>query len=192
MEEWRTIAGYEGLYEVSNYGRIKSLQGKTPRILIPSNNSKGYLRVSLWDRNGKHKRRFVHRVVAEAFLEHDKMSNVVNHLDFNPHNNNADNLEWTTQKLNIQYSNNAGRFVRTDIWKKHLRETNEKNGKAVIGTSLDGMHELFFICLNDVKNSGFQPSCVCNCCNGIRTTHKGYTWRYATRKESWQVKEVKD
>jgi hypothetical protein len=91
----------------------------------------------------------------------------------------VDNLEWTTQKGNMHHSIHAGRFDRTASWLGHLRVYNEENGRSVVGTNVITGHEVIFKCLNDCRDAGFQPSCVCNCCQGKRKSHKGYTWRYA-------------
>ena len=188
MEKWKQITGYS-LYQVSTKGRIKSFKNSKERILKPKENSKGYLRVALVRDDGKKKLLFVHRLVAETFIPHKRSLNVVNHLDFNPLNNDVKNLEWTTQKENMRYSFKAGRFARTDEWRNRYRQTCEKKGRSVIGTSIEYEKEMFFICLNDVKTKGFQASCVCNCCKGIRKTHKGYTWRYATPQEIERLKQ---
>lgn len=120
-EEWRAVKGYEGLYEVSNLGRIKNLtswNGKEhiykPHILKGSIQRMpgGYNRiiVTLKRGDGKRGKDFkVHRLVAEAFVEKRQGCNVVNHKDFNPLNNRADNLEWTTDYENHLYSTERGR-----------------------------------------------------------------------------------
>lgn len=188
-EVWKPVAGHEDHYEVSNLGNVRSLSGvvkrgcgyyfKNGRVLKQLANNHGYMYVYL--RFGVCKKSYVHRLVAEAFFPNrDPNANtVVNHIDFNPKNNRADNLEWTTDKGNVQHSLRAGRYERTDAWLSHLREYNEKNGKAVIGRSVFTGEEITFKCLNDCREAGFQPSCVCNCCQGKRRSHKGYTWRYA-------------
>lgn len=191
MEVWKEISGYENMYAVSNQGRVVSLnrvqKDKNGRIrkyagkiLIPHPNSCGYLRVQL-NRDGKMKSYFIHRLVALHFVENPSESenNVVNHLDSNFLNNNADNLEWTTHKGNAQHAKAHGRLDRTPAWLQHLRESHEKNGRSVIGTSLYTGKSIYFICLNDSRTAGFNPSCVCACCKGERKTHKGYSWRYA-------------
>jgi hypothetical protein len=119
-EIWKPVKGYEGKYEVSNLGRIKSLYGWNGHKLVKREYiTYGYLqkmksnynrkRACLVDFHGKRKEVFVHRVVAEAFVDHPKGCDVVNHKDFNPLNNAADNLEWTTNLENHKYSTKAGR-----------------------------------------------------------------------------------
>ncbi len=191
MEEWKDIRGYEGLYVISNHGRVSSLNrisidkngrmvSYKGKMLLPQPNSSGYLRVQL-KHNGTTQYYFVHRLVALHFVEnpYPDCYAVVNHLDSNHLNNKADNLEWTTHYGNNHHAIKNGRMKRTKEWLQHLRESNEKNGRAVIATNIVTGEVLHFVCLNDCKTAGFQPSCVCNCCQGIRKSHKGYTWRYA-------------
>ena len=102
MEVYRTVQGYEGLYEISNYGRVKSLNynrtGKE-RIMKPAANTKGYLCVGLF-KDGKMKSHRVHRLVASAFIENPDELPEVNHKDEDKTNNCANNLEWCLHKDN--------------------------------------------------------------------------------------------
>lgn len=195
MEVWKDIVGFEGVYQISNQGKVKSLartqtdsKGRTvhykEKLLKLLPNSHGYLRVVLKS-NGEIERWFVHRLVATHFVEnpHPELYTVVNHRDSNFMNNCEENLEWTTVRGNMRHAYQNGRMNRTSDWLKHLRETNEKNGSAVIGTNEKTGEMICFVCLNDCEKAGFQPSCVCNCCKGIRQTHKGFRWRYATPDE---------
>ena len=191
MEIWKPIKGFEGLYDVSNYGRIRSKDRiqKVPlgrqgivhgKILKLQPNSRGYLRIQLYNKRGEKMYFFVHRLVAQTFIENPQNLPVVNHLDFDYTNNRADNLEWTTLKGNMQYSSIHGRLKRTKQWL-----INQKNaldlvmGKSVIGTNETTGETIFFKALNDCAKSGFQPSCVSNCCTGKRKQHLGFTWRFA-------------
>lgn len=101
MEKWKDIKGLDGLYKVSNQGRILSLKNKRPIILKPIINNTGYKQVSL---NGV--KYLVHRLVAIAFLKNPSKYKVINHKDENPKNCNVDNLEWCSQSYNMLYSNN--------------------------------------------------------------------------------------
>lgn len=109
MEVWKDIEGYEGLYQVSNMGRVKSL-GATNRvgwhlrekILKQTIEPKGYLKVGL-RKNNKIQTVRVHRLVANAFLPNPFNLPQVNHKDENKTNNHVENLEWCTNKYNNNY-----------------------------------------------------------------------------------------
>ena len=105
-EEWRDIGGYEGLYQVSNLGRVRSLRDKNNKkrelILKPKIMRNGYLKVDLC-KNGKQKTFTVHRLVATVFISNPKNFPVVNHKDENKLNNNVSNLEWCTVLYNNCY-----------------------------------------------------------------------------------------
>ena len=111
MEEYRDIKGYEGIYQVSNYGRVKSLSRKAlngrtvkERILKQNIGDVGYYNVTLC-KDGNHQTFRVHRLVAEAFLPNNNNHPYINHKDENKLNNNVDNLEWCTETYNQVYSN---------------------------------------------------------------------------------------
>lgn len=190
MEIWKDIKGYEGMYQISNFGNVRSLprtqRNQNGRVvkhkgkeLSPLPNSRGYLRVNL--KGDANKRYFVHRLVAIHFVANQEPEKytVVHHLDSNPLNNKATNLKWTTIEGNNHYAIADGRMKRTHAWLSNLRKSNEKNGKSVIGENIQTGETITFVCLNDCRTLGFQPSCVCDCCNGKRKSHKGYWWKYA-------------
>ena len=101
MEVWKDIAGYEGLYQVSNFGRIKSFYTGRIMRLAPAKN--GYLVVNL-TKSGKQKVYSVHRLVAGTFLAPDSHKTFVNHKNGNKHDNRLDNLEWCTKSENAVHS----------------------------------------------------------------------------------------
>ena len=111
-EEWRPVKDYEGLYEVSNHGRVRRIKKwdghskffQCCEIRRATDNGYGYLIISL-SKQHKKQNHYVHRMVAEAFIENPNRYPQVNHLDYNTKNNFADNLEWCTAKQNTQYSN---------------------------------------------------------------------------------------
>lgn len=109
MEEWRDIKGYEGLYQVSNLGRVKSLArktnnqyGKKERLMTQKLDKDGYKRVGL-NKNGKQIYYGVHRLVAQAFISNPNNYPQINHKDENKSNNKVDNLEWCDGKYNQNY-----------------------------------------------------------------------------------------
>lgn len=114
MEEWKSIPGYEDLYEVSSYGRVKSLEisyirrngimdHKPEIILTPKNNGTGYFTVCLY-KNKTHKYYLIHRLVAIAFLPNPDNLPCVNHKDEDKTNNNVNNLEWCSHRYNSNYN----------------------------------------------------------------------------------------
>lgn len=123
IEEWRPIEGYEGLYEVSSYGRVRSLdryvKGKGYRlhkgkVLIPVKSKLGYLQLNLYY-NGKRHQSKIHRLVAQAFLPNPDNLPMINHKDEDKTNNNVDNLEWCSAKYNVNYGTSRIRAKETAI-----------------------------------------------------------------------------
>lgn len=179
-EVWKRIKGYEKYYKISNTGKIKSLRKN--RLMKLQENNKGYFTIYLKNDVKKNKF-FVHRLVAEHFLSKPINYNIVNHLDCNPKNNNVENLEWTNAKGNSEYMCKLGRNKRTTEWKKRLKESLIKNmGKRVIAEGIYSKQIIRFESINSVKEFGFQPSCVSNCCNNKRRQHLGYFWRFENEK----------
>lgn len=114
MEIWRPVTGYENVYEVSDLGNVRRSLSEKPhdgtypgRMLRPFN-SYGYRRVILCSKN-KTKKFFVHRLVAQAFIPNPTNLPIINHLNFDRSDNRISNLEWCTQKRNMQHSIQAGR-----------------------------------------------------------------------------------
>lgn len=112
-EIWKEVSGWEGLYAVSNLGRIKSLRTKGRGIVKPNHilsqrlNRQGYPYVNL-ARSGKYKTVYVHRLVGIAFVENKNNYQFLNHMDGNKSNNNASNLEWVTAQENILHARETG------------------------------------------------------------------------------------
>lgn len=113
MEIWKDILGYEGVYMVSNKGNIKRLVGYRARKerVLNKNMARDYYTVTLC-KNAVHDCRMIHKIVAQHFVENPLNKPQVNHIDNNPTNNCAENLEWTTQKENIQHALKCGRIYR--------------------------------------------------------------------------------
>ena len=120
MEEeiWKDIEGFEGLYQVSNLGRVKSLvrpYRRTEKIITATPNTAGYLIVGL-RRPGSVKSMLVHRLVMQAFEPIDNSDEMsVNHKDFNITNNRLENLEWCTYEYNLRHSYDTGLFNKAKI-----------------------------------------------------------------------------
>jgi len=117
QEIWKDIKGYEGAYQVSNLGRVKSLTRKVKtfngfrttkgQLLKPLKTNRGYYRVDL-KQNQKDKYISIHRLVAEAFIPNPNKYLIINHKDNDPSNNAVDNLEWCTQSYNVKYAYQYG------------------------------------------------------------------------------------
>lgn len=104
-EEWREIPKYDGAYFISNFGRVLSLHNDTAHLLKPIENKDGYYQVSLY-RDGKHRTRLIHQLVAHAFLTQEKPNqNEVHHRDRQRHNNRADNLIFVSRAEHIMLHN---------------------------------------------------------------------------------------
>lgn len=138
MEEWKDIKWYEGLYQVSNLGRVKSLpkdvfvsnptftgyRHTKEKILKPSKNGAGYQVVILCNNNKKYQV-YVHRLVAQAFIPNPNNLPEVNHKDENPLNNIVDNLEWCTHKYNGNYGTVNMRKRNKQLGFKHSEKTKQ-------------------------------------------------------------------
>ena len=188
IEQWRTAIYdgeiYEGLYKVSNLGRILSLNyrntGKA-KLMTPVENTNGYFQVGL-SKNGETKKCLVHRLVAETFLENPENLPEVNHKDENKTNNfvflNEDgtvnkeksNLEWKTHRDNINHGTRNERVAKAN--------TNGKCSKKVLQLSLSGDLICEWESTRECERNGFDHSNVTRCCNGKQKTYKGFRFEY--------------
>lgn len=124
MEIWKSIKDYEGLYEVSNLGMVKSLKFGKERVLKPSIDSSGYYSVVLSDKiKGKSKR--IHQLVAESFLNHTSCGHklVVDHINDNPLDNRVENLQVVTQRYNTRKTQgNYSSKYKGVCWSKNAKK----------------------------------------------------------------------
>ena len=161
-EVWKNIEGYEKLYQISNFGRVKSLNynrtGKE-KILKPSKDKDGYLHVGLC-KNGKAKFFRVHRLVCSAFLENPENLPQVNHKDENKENNHVDNLEWVSPKENINYGTR-----------------NEKMSKPIIQYTKEGVFIREWVSTITASKQ-LKIHHISECCKGKRKTCGGFLWKY--------------
>ena len=174
-EEWRDVAGYEGLYQVSSEGHVKSLERKVPkwdgertvkeRILKPRTDHYGYLLVSLCA-GGKSKTLKVHRLVCEAFHDNPENKLDVNHINENKTDNRACNLEWSTRKKNC---NHGTRNVRMAIAKSRPIAQYTLNGKLL---------KVWPSTAEVERRAGFDHSAISKAANGNRKIAYGFIWKY--------------
>lgn len=188
IEIWRTAVYdgivYEGLYKVSNFGRILSLNYKNTgksKLMTPVEDTDGYLRVRL-RKNGKGKTCKVHRLIAETFLPNTEGKPQVNHKDEDKTNNfvflNEDgtvnkkksNLEWSTPKENSNHGTRNERIAKAMI--------NGKLSKPVLQFTLDGEFIREYPSVSECERNGFNHQHVSECCNGKRKSHKGFRFMY--------------
>ncbi|MGH1874003.1 NUMOD4 domain-containing protein [Enterococcus casseliflavus] len=127
QEEWQPVQGHGGLYEVSSLGRVKSFITSKPKILSGSKDKDGYIKIGLKDHEGNLKWYQVHRLVALAFIPNPKNKGTVNHINEVKRDNRVENLEWCTQKENINHGTRNKRVG--EKLKKPVRAT---NGSEVI------------------------------------------------------------
>ena len=176
-EEWRDIKGFEGLYQVSNLGRVKSLNyrrtGKEG-ILKGKDNGKGYLFVQLY-KEGKVEKPLVHRLVATAFLENPDNLPEVNHKDEKPENNCVDNLEWCSHSYNNTYNDKA---------KKAGKKTAEKLSKPVFSVNKESGLIMWWQSAREAERcTGINNSSIIQCCKGKYHSAGNHIWFYADDNE---------
>lgn len=189
MEEeiWKDIPEYEGLYQVSNYGRVKSLNYNRmgeERILKPFKNKFGYLLITLSKKNRqKHFR--VHKLVALAFIPNDNPIEKieVNHLDENKENNHVDNLCWCSHIENCNYCSRNERIGKSKKGQKRTNETKQKISKAksiyIIQYTLDNEFvKEWDSATTASKELKINQGNITQCCKGERKTCGGFIWKY--------------
>lgn len=174
-EEWKALKGFEGCYEISNYGRIKSVcriishkrlgnkrvNERILRAFKTGTSAQGYLGVSLKNNNGKIVNVKIHRAVAETFIPNPENKREVNHIDGNTHNNRVDNLEWVSSVENMKHAKSIGKL---DFLYR---------GKAVRNRDTG---EVFQSCAEASRKYGISADGIRRCAAGKLKTSAGYVW----------------
>jgi hypothetical protein len=191
IEIWKDIPNYEGLYQVSNLGRVKSLKRKVnsplrnnisvvrrERILKQTITLQGYNTCSL-RKDNEPKLFFTHRLVALSFLSNVNHYPIINHIDSNPLNNNVDNLEWCTQSHNIKHAYDTGRKkAPIFLYEKQYGKENQA-ARQVRQFTLSGDFVKDWDCVTYIQNElGFNRPNICKCCRGKIPTAYGFKWSY--------------
>lgn len=178
-EIWKDVPNYEGKYQVSNKGRVKSIKrtvkhngSKTrtfpEKILKPNKVSFDYLQVTLYN-NGKRKCRYIHNLVMESFIGKKPNGYEVNHIDEDKSNNQLENLEYITRKENNNYGTRIERMIKSNVngkKSKKVKETHLKTGEIVI-----------FPSISEAQRQGYGPK-ISEVCNGNRNHSGGYKWEF--------------
>lgn len=187
-EEWKDIVGYEGFYQISNYGRVKSLHYHrsskvVDKCLVPRIPKKRYPYVSLFH-NDKLKHAYIHRLVAEYFIPNPENKPYVNHKDGDKTNNRVDNLEWVTPKENTLHQYR----VLHKIPLRKFKYNCNKNSKPVSQFIIDENGFEYKLAtysnasaaalINNIKSSSINA-----CCRGCKNYGQagGFIWRYADK-----------
>ena len=174
-EIFKDIKGFEGLYAVSNLGNVKrhTTEAKNgtgnyyrkEHLLSQRKNNKGYFSVDLFKNNVRHQY-LVHRLVAEQFIGNPNNYPCVNHKDENNANNSADNLEWCTQKYNMNYGTCPERIGKA-------------NSKSVIQLDKEGNFVGKYISISCAEQmTKISQGSIGDCLHGRRKTAGGYLWQY--------------
>ena len=164
-EIWKDIPGYEGLYQVSNTGKVKSLnymKTRKEKIMKPDKHSSGYFKVIL-SKDGEKKSYFIHRLVASSFVQNESLFyNEINHIDECKTNNCASNLEWCDHIYNMNFGTRVERITKAKSKTVICIET----GKIYPSTRYIE------------RKFGFYNSYISKCCRGKIESAYGYHWQY--------------
>lgn len=183
MEVWKDIEGYEGLYQISNVGNVKSLarakkdtlgriQSIKEKILKAAADKDGYFRVVL-QKNGEKKNKIAHRLVAQAFIPNPDNKPQINHIDGNKQNNRLSNLEWCTLAENRIHAFNTGlQFVHKGE-KNHLSKSVKQLDKDT-----NKLIRMFGSTREAERETGINHSHISKVCKKEYNTAGGFKWEY--------------
>lgn len=175
-EIWKDIEGYEGLYQVSNLGRVKAFakKGLPQDKILSCANSNSYRMIYL-RKNGKRSYHSVHRLVAKAFIPNPKELPFVNHKNEKKADNRAVNLEWCDAKYNTNYG--------TCIKRRARAQTNRHGAISVIQYTLHGdMIAEYPSLMEASRKSNVPVRAICACCKKHQKSAFGYVWKYKNKR----------
>ncbi len=187
MEIWKDIKGFEGYYQISNLGSVRSLDRfdgvnyRKGQPIKPTLKHNGYLQVGLRKHN-KRKYILVHRLVAIHFIDNPKNKKQVNHIDCNKKNNKVNNLEWVTSRENQLHAKENGLRDNMPSGENHTfygkYAENSKSAKPVVRYNRKTGETKLYKAKILAKNDGFDVTCISKCCHKKLKTHKGYEWYF--------------
>lgn len=184
-EEWKIIENYPD-YQISSFGRVKSLKFGKERILKQHLGSSGYCQVDLC-KDGKQKKYQVHRLVVQEFIDNPNNLPCVNHINEDKTDNRVENLEWCTQEYNLNYglrNEKASRAISIAMkGKTHTQETKDKMSKAhqkpIVQIHKSGLIIGVYDSTLDIERElGINHRSISSCCKGKRKSAGGYKWIY--------------
>lgn len=203
IEIWRPVVGYEGFYEVSNLGRVRSLdrykKGKhnavmllQGKLLTLKKRSNGYIEISL-SKNGKHKSHLLHRLVAEAFIPNPEDKPCVDHIN----TDRSDNVVWLNQDGSVNYDKTNLRWVTPKenqnnplSIKKQIN--NPQRSKLVLQIDSNDKIVNIFQSASEIERNMGKRTSVSSCCRGERKQAYGYMWRYLNDQLADWLEEIQD
>jgi len=181
---WRDVVGYEGIYQVSNTGEVrrisyndckKRMKLKEPRLISKRLDKDGYYKVSLYDSERVYiKNKFIHRLVAEAFLNKNINCNQVNHINGFKNDNNVENLEWVNQSQNRRHC----------LTHLNPKLKNNKLSKPVIQYTIDNKYVNEYPSAKEAqRQTGIQQANISQVCNSKKRIQAGgFKWEYKNQK----------
>ena len=202
QEEWRDIKGYEGLYQVSNLGQVRSLDKidrwgrfRKSRIIRSRFNNSGYRVINL-SKSGTQKTYLVHRLVAESFIPNPENKPEVNHIDEDKLNNAVSNLNWMTNKENCNYgtrndrsstNRNQKEIAKKVDYKKIAKRASECRSIPVISIDANGVEKKYKSSYEASRYLSIHHSNISKCCKGKLKHTGGYTWKYAAQQSNKEI-----
>lgn len=177
QEIWKDIEDYKGIYQVSDLGNIRKIDGYIIKPWI----TRGYCYVGL-SKKGNLKKYRVHRLVAEAFIPNPNNLPIINHKDENKINNCVNNLEWCTQYENVHkyFDTKPEKYNKSKKLTKKIK--NYHVPRKILQLDKNGTILNTWNSMMDIeRNLGIRSGNISLCCRGIKPTAKGYIWKYADK-----------
>ena len=188
-EEWRDVVGYEGLYQVSNLGRVKSIgtinNYRRLKILSPQINGRKYLQVCLFDEQSKRKVKLVHQLVAQSFIDNPNGYKCIDHINTIKTDNRVENIRWCDYKMNMNnpITKNKVDNIRSSIcrqdWYIDKQRYSQSHSKKVLQYNLNGVFIKEWRTISEAARAyNTSVQAISRCCNGIVRTSMNYIWKF--------------